>query len=184
MWNIPNLLTISRVLLIPLIAGLFLSPWEYGRESAALLFVFAAATDWVDGYLARKWDQTSPFGAFLDPVADKLIVAVTLILLVHDYQNMFWMTIPAFVIISREITISALREWMASIGKRANVAVATIGKVKTTFQMTAIAFLLFFDVGTVYAQYSFYILMIATILTLWSMIIYLKAAWPIMKGEA
>ncbi|MCJ8311680.1 MAG: CDP-diacylglycerol--glycerol-3-phosphate 3-phosphatidyltransferase [Saccharospirillaceae bacterium] len=184
MWNIPNIITISRVLLIPLIAGLFVSPWEYGRESAAILFVFAAATDWVDGYLARKWDQTSPFGAFLDPVADKLIVAVTLIILVHDYQNMLWMTIPAFVIISREITISALREWMASIGKRANVAVATIGKVKTTFQMTAIAFLLFFEAGTVFAQYSLYILMIATLLTLWSMIIYLKAAWPIMKGEA
>ena len=172
------------MLLIPLIAGLFVSPWEYGRESAAVLFVFAAATDWVDGYLARKWDQTSPFGAFLDPVADKLIVAVTLIILVHDYQNMLWMTIPAFVIISREITISALREWMASIGKRANVAVATIGKVKTTFQMTAIALLLFFEAGTVFAQYSLYILMVATLLTLWSMIIYLKAAWPIMKGDA
>src|SRR5210317_598992 len=137
-FNLPNLLTWARILAIPFLLGVFYFPLGLEEQTknliATLLFLGAAMTDWFDGWLARRWNQTSAFGAFLDPVADKLVVAVALVLLVQDHPT-HWMAIPAAVIIGREITISALREWMAEIGQRATVSVSMIGKIKTTAQM-------------------------------------------------
>ena len=145
------------------------------KNPIAFVFLFAAITDWFDGYLARALNQTSAFGRFLDPVADKLMVAAALVVLVQS-QPTIWIVIPAIVIISREIAISALREWMAELGKRANVAVSQIGKWKTTAQMTSITVLL---VQHPLLNYLGYVLLyIAVVLTIWSMLIYLKAAWP------
>jgi len=146
--------------------------------------VLAGVTDWLDGYLARKWDQTSPFGAFLDPVADKLMVAAAL-LLVSDVPELT-VVVPAIVIIGREIAISALREWMAEMGERAHVAVSMIGKIKTTAQMAAIFLLLYQQpIGPFPTQVvGMVLLYVAMVLTLWSMAIYLRAAWPILKGES
>ena len=181
-WNIPILLTWLRVLLIPIFTALFYLPnnWIAPQTTnwvAASIFAIAAITDWFDGYLARRWQQTSDFGAFLDPVADKLMVAVALILLVSLNRTH---AIFAMIIIGREITISALREWMAQMGKRGSVAVATIGKLKTTAQMIAILLLIIglenfhgFDVcfgGDL-------LLLIASTGTIWSMFYYLKMAW-------
>lgn len=192
LWNVPNLLTLMRVVMIPVMVLLAYWPVEAIRPQAqsapnwqnwsvAGLFMAAAITDWFDGYLARAWNQTSAFGRFLDPVADKLMVAAALVILVQWHPSV-WLVIPAIVIISREITISALREWMAEIGKRTNVAVSTIGKWKTTAQMTAITMLL---LGHSPLEYlGFLLLYIAVILTLWSMFIYLKAAWPDLKQSA
>ena len=144
------------------------------------VFALAAITDWLDGYYARKWNQTSAFGAFLDPVADKLMVAAALIMLV-EFDRVG--AVVAFIIIGREIAISALREWMAGLGQRGSVAVATIGKVKTVVQMIAILFLLYFDpIGAINISFIGQVLIqIAAILTLVSMAYYLKAAWPLMK---
>lgn len=186
--TLPNLLTLLRVVLIPVTVGIFYLPFAWAPLLACALFTVAAITDWLDGYLARKWNQSTPFGAFLDPVADKLIVAASLVVLVEFFANP-WLTIPAIVIISREITISALREWMAQLGKRANVAVSMIGKVKTTFQMIAIGILLAVPAhSAIFALplaewlpvLGLAMLQVAAVLTLWSMIIYLKAAWPIL----
>lgn len=179
--NIPNLITVLRVLLIPIFILLFYVPYHWSYAAASVVFAFAAATDWLDGYLARKLEQSTPFGAFLDPVADKLMVAVALVMLVQTHAN-FWLTLPAMVIIGREIVISALREWMAEIGARAQVAVSSMGKWKTAAQMLALVILLAnppqlsFWVVTGYA-----LLLVAAGLTLWSMIQYLKAAWPHLK---
>ena len=182
--NLPTLLTLLRIALIPFFIVAFYLPMEWGRTAAALLFVLAAVTDWWDGYLARKWDQTSPFGAFLDPVADKLMVAAALVLLVSDMPNL-WVAIPAIVIIGREIAISALREWMAEMGNRTNVAVSMIGKIKTTVQMVAILLLLYrepiMELPT--AVVGMVLLYVAMLLTLWSMVIYLRAAWPVLSGN-
>ncbi|OUR92468.1 CDP-diacylglycerol--glycerol-3-phosphate 3-phosphatidyltransferase [Gammaproteobacteria bacterium 42_54_T18] len=181
-YTIPNILTMLRILAIPIIVLVYYLPFEWKYLAAAGLFAGAAFTDWLDGYLARKWEQSSALGAFLDPVADKLMVAVALVLLVESHASA-WLAIPALVIISREITISALREWMAEVGKRASVSVSNIGKVKTFAQMTAITGLLArqpsFEDPIVVLAYG--VLYIATGLTLWSMIIYLRAAWPILK---
>ena len=144
---------------------------------AAGLFALAAVTDWLDGYLARRWDQATPFGAFLDPVADKLMVAVALALLIERFDSV-WLTLPALVIIGREIVISALREWMAEMGKRGSVAVSWLGKVKTTLQMIALLLLLAFVPGSALAYVGIVTLYVAAILTLWSMALYLRAAWP------
>ncbi len=180
-WNIPILLTWLRVWLIPIFTALFylptgwLSPMTVNITAAAI-FAFAAVTDWFDGYLARKWQQTSSFGAFLDPVADKLIVAVALILLVNLDRTY---PIYAMIIIGREITISALREWMAQMGKRNNVAVATIGKLKTAAQMLAIFLLLLGNVPAIPLNLLLVgniLMFIAVILTIWSMCYYLMAA--------
>lgn len=185
-FNIPILLTWIRVILIPVFVLIFYLPSIPGVQFvsqetvnwiAAIIFTIAAVTDWFDGYLARKWQQTSKFGAFLDPVADKLIVAVSLILLVSfNRTHAVW----AMIIIGREITISALREWMANMGKRENVAVAYIGKVKTTVQMIAIILLLIYTpslLGIFNLQIIGNVLMfIASILTIWSMFYYLKLA--------
>ncbi|RTE67762.1 CDP-diacylglycerol--glycerol-3-phosphate 3-phosphatidyltransferase [Amphritea opalescens] len=175
--KIPNILTLLRIVLIPVFVLVYYLPYAWGPMAAALVFAFAAVTDWFDGYLARKLDQSSPFGAFLDPVADKLMVATALVLLVDTY-SVFWVTVPAIVIISREIVISALREWMAELGKRANIAVSYVGKLKTTLQMLSIVIMLGFAPYTMLAWVGIGALYLASVLTLWSMYIYLKAAWP------
>ena len=176
--NIPNLITVLRVLLIPFFILLFYLPYSWSYAAASSVFAFAAATDWLDGYLARRLEQSTPFGAFLDPVADKLMVAVALVLLVQEHHNV-WLTLPAAVIIGREIVISALREWMAELGARTSVAVSYVGKLKTAFQMIAISvFLLNWQP---IEPLAYVLLYTAVGLTLWSMVIYLKAAWPWLK---
>lgn len=164
-------------MLIPVIVVVYYLPVKHGEFIAGSIFALASATDWLDGYLARKLNQMTPLGAFLDPVADKVIVAVALAMLVETYHEPL-LTVPAMVIIGREIVISALREWMAEMGKRASVAVSFIGKVKTTCQMMSITGLLAFTQGEALAIASLTLLYVAAILTLWSMIIYIRAAWP------
>lgn len=184
--NLPNILTLIRVASIPVLVAAFYLPFKGSNMVAAVLFLAAGLTDWLDGYLARKLGQTSPFGAFLDPVADKLIVAVALLMLVQQHATL-WLTAPAMVIVCREITVSALREWMAELGMRAKVAVSAIGKIKTVTQMVAITLLLAvqpgYDVGggmlmTPILWLSYLCLYVAMLLTLWSMFLYLKAAAP------
>jgi CDP-diacylglycerol---glycerol-3-phosphate 3-phosphatidyltransferase len=179
MWTLPNILTLFRIALIPIIIAVFYMPWEWHHIASAAIFAVAAGTDWLDGYLARRLNQFTPFGAFLDPVADKLIVAAALILLLETHPTPVF-ALPALVIISREIVISALREWMAELGSRTSVAVSYVGKIKTALQMIAIGVLLAVDpvVHPVWDQVGIFLLYIAAILTLWSMVIYLKAAWP------
>lgn len=184
--NIPLALTMGRVAIIPLVLALFYVEWPHARQWACVLFVLAAITDWLDGYLARKWNQTSKFGAFLDPVADKLLVAVSLVMLLRDREQQGQgdvMAVLVAIIIGREIAISALREWLAELGQRTKVAVGAIGKVKTAFQMTAIGMLIwqqpFF--GVPIYELGFAALFIAAALTMWSMAVYLKAAWPYIK---
>ena len=183
-WNLPNSLTFVRILLIPIFVLIFYTPFGWAHLATAIIFALAAITDWLDGYLARKMGETSRFGAFLDPVADKLMVATALVLLVAADPGP-WLAVPAIVIIGREIAISALREWMAEIGERAQVAVSTIGKIKTATQMLAILLLLYMDpVGEipVYAI-GLVLLYVAAGLTLWSAIIYLLAAWPALSND-
>ena len=188
-FNIPILLTWLRVALIPLVVGVYYLPLHWLPRSdqdlaATLVFIIAAITDWFDGFLARRWNQTSAFGAFLDPVADKLMVAGALLVLVHlDRVDHF----VAFIIIGREIAISALREWMAQIGASRSVAVSSLGKIKTVAQMLAIPMLLFHDVlfGVVDTQsVGEAFLYIAAILTVWSMFYYMRRAWPMIKEKA
>ncbi|MGV8859988.1 MAG: CDP-diacylglycerol--glycerol-3-phosphate 3-phosphatidyltransferase [Pseudomonas sp.] len=182
--NIPNLITVLRVLLIPIFILLFYLPYSWSYMAASTVFAIAAATDWLDGYLARRLEQSTPFGAFLDPVADKLMVAVALVLLVQEHANL-WLTLPAAVIIGREIVISALREWMAEIGARAHVAVSNLGKWKTAAQMLALVILLANPPAfTFWVVVGYTLLLIAAGLTLWSMLQYLRAAWPHLKTSA
>ncbi|GED22022.1 CDP-diacylglycerol--glycerol-3-phosphate 3-phosphatidyltransferase [Halomonas halmophila] len=175
--NIPNILTLARIIFIPLLVVFFYLPFSWSLPVAAGLFALASVTDWLDGFLARRWDQSTPFGAFLDPVADKLMVAVALALLIERYDAI-WLTLPALVIIGREIVISALREWMAEMGKRGSVAVSWIGKLKTTLQMIALLLLLAFAPGTPIALLGVVTLYVSALLTLWSMTLYLRSAWP------
>lgn len=184
--NIPILLTWLRVALIPLVVGVFYLPnsWmgTFDRSLAAtIVFIVAAATDWLDGYLARRWNETSSFGAFLDPVADKLMVTGALLVLVQlDRAN----ALIAFIIIGREIAISALREWMARIGASKSVAVSSIGKIKTVAQMTAIPMLLYYENLFGFIDTRFWgngLLVIAAVLTVWSMFYYLRKAWPLIR---
>lgn len=176
--NIPNMLTISRLSLIPIFMIVFYIPCSWHYPAAACVFAVACFTDWLDGYLARKLNQESAFGEFLDPVADKLIVAVALVLLVQSHSTAL-LAIPAAIIVSREIVISALREWMAEFGKRANVNVSFLGKLKTFSQMSAIVLLLCQPpvLSNKIIQLGYLLLYLAAILTIWSMLIYLKAAW-------
>lgn len=183
--TLPNLLTLARLASVPILVLVFFLPFKASPLIAAVIFAVAGITDAFDGYLARKMKLTSRFGAFIDPVADKLMVAVALMLLVHGHKTI-WMTIPALVIISREILVSALREWMAEIGKRANVAVSAMGKIKTILQMVAITMLLYFPLekggmGEIIVNWqvllSYVLLYAATFLTLLSMYQYLRAAW-------
>ena len=180
--NIPNQLTLLRILLIPVFVLVFYLPLSWNNYFACIVFTIAAVTDVLDGYLARKLNQTSSLGAFLDPVADKLMVAVALVLLVQQ-NPVIYLALPAAIIIGREITVSALREWMAEIGARNRVAVSVLGKIKTVAQMLALGFLIFkmpvfglpvYEIGLV-------LLYIAAILTLISMIQYLLTAWPQLK---
>jgi len=182
-WTIPNILTLLRIVLIPVLVVVFYMPGQWSYQLSAAIFGLAAVTDWLDGYLARRWEQTSAFGAFLDPVADKLMVAVALVLLVQDNPSPLF-AVPAAIIIGREIVISALREWMAEIGARTKVAVSIVGKVKTTLQMVSIVLLLYkVPLGPLPTHAAGVILLyIAAILTLWSMFVYLRAAWPILSG--
>ncbi|MGD8430782.1 MAG: CDP-diacylglycerol--glycerol-3-phosphate 3-phosphatidyltransferase [Ectothiorhodospiraceae bacterium] len=177
-WNLPNLLTWLRIVLIPVLGLIFLLPVPWSNGAAAVIFAVAGITDWLDGYLARRWGQTSAFGAFLDPVADKLIVAVALIAIVVETPTAI-VAVPAAVIIGREIAVSALREWMAELGKRANVAVGQLGKIKTTAQMIAIVLLLYSHpiYGLPIWDIGFWLLYVAAVLTIYSMILYLLAAW-------
>lgn len=191
---IANVLTIARILMIPLVVLLFFLPYTWSNPAAAIVFIAAALTDSLDGYLARKLGQTSALGAFLDPVADKLMVVVALVLLVsYDppmleffvFDPHLLITVTAAVIVGREITISALREWMAEVGARGKVAVSWIGKWKTGFQMTGLSMMLFrSDVWILPAfEVGLYCLVAAAALTLWSMVMYLRAAWPALtKG--
>jgi CDP-diacylglycerol--glycerol-3-phosphate 3-phosphatidyltransferase len=183
MINIPNALTVFRIILIPVMVLVFYLPWQWSNLVAALIFAVAGITDWLDGYLARRLGQSTPFGAFLDPVADKLIVVCALALLIEQHSSV-WFTIPAMIIIGREIVISALREWMAELGKRASVAVSMVGKVKTTMQIIAITVLLGCrPMLPPWAETVGYgLLFIAAVLTLWSMFIYLQAARREFKG--
>ncbi len=184
-YNIPNVLTLVRIGLIPVFVLLFYLPVGWSHLATTMVFGLAAVTDWLDGYLARRLGETSAFGAFLDPVADKLMVATALVLLVDENPTVYHgvlMALPAAVIIGREITISALREWMAGIGANRKVAVNFIGKVKTTAQMVALLLLLYREplYGVQAAQVGFYLLYVAALLTLWSMSVYLSAAWPVL----
>ncbi|HMM44127.1 MAG TPA: CDP-diacylglycerol--glycerol-3-phosphate 3-phosphatidyltransferase [Candidatus Macondimonas sp.] len=181
--NFPIWLTVSRILLIPLFVIVFYLPWTHARITASVIFIIAALTDWLDGYLARRWDQTSAFGAFLDPVADKLIVAVALILVLQRDARVL-IALPVAIIISREITVSALREWMAEIGQRARVAVSWLGKFKTTAQMTALIVLIGFERGHPLYWLGVAALYVAAALTLWSMAAYLRAAWPTLRARS
>lgn len=172
--NIPTFLTLFRVALIPLFIICFYLPFQWSGIVTASIFLLAAVTDWLDGFLARRWNQTTPFGAFLDPVADKVMVGAALVLVVEHY-HVFWITLPAIIMLSREIIISALREWMAQIGDSSKVAVSWLGKVKTTAQMISLIGLLWRPTVIIewIAIAAFYV---AAILTIWSMWNYLVVA--------
>ena len=178
-YNLPNLLTLFRIALVPVFLVLFFAPVSWAREGCAAVFALAAVTDWLDGYFARRMGLVSPIGAFLDPVADKLMVAAALVLLVQADPTL-WLALPAVVIIGREITVSAVREWMAELGARAQVAVSVVGKFKTAAQMVAVILLLYRDdlLGIPVYTVGFVLLYVAVILTLWSMTVYIRAAWP------
>lgn len=177
-FNLPTYLTLLRIGMIPLLAVVFYLPWEYSRLASTAIFLCAGLTDWLDGYLARKLNLETAFGAFLDPVADKLMVAFVLVLIVQTEASP-WLAVPAAVIIGREITIASLREWMAEIGQRAKVKVSQLGKWKTTTQMTAISLLLFRDdlFGLPINDIGYWLLYLSAVLTLWSMVNYLMAAF-------
>lgn len=183
-FNVPNAVTAFRILAIPLVVLVFYLPIDWARPASGVLFGLAGVTDWLDGYLARRLNQTSAFGAFLDPVADKLMVSTALVLLVQSDPNLL-LTMVAVVIIGREIAVSALREWMAALGEGAQVAVTYFAKWKTTLQIFGISFMLY-----EYPQFGWPIygigmslLLAAVVLTLWSMFDYLKAAWPVMRNQ-
>jgi len=186
MWTIPTLLTLTRIAAIPFIAGLFYLTIDNASRNllATVMFVVFALTDWLDGYLARKLNQASAFGAFLDPVADKFLVCASLLVLVHLGRVD---VLVSLIIIGREIAISALREWMAQIGAKRSVAVHMLGKLKTTMQMVAIPFLLYDGIlfGVIdTAAWGFVLIWIAGILTVWSMVYYLQKAWPDILDHA
>lgn len=187
-WNAPNLLTIARIVLIPAFVAAYYLPIAWANELATVLFILAGITDWADGYLARRLKQYSPFGAFLDPVADKLMVAAALIVVVADprIHGHVWderlFTVMTLIIMGREIAVSALREWMSELGRRSSVGVSVIGKFKTTSQMLAIGFLVWREPlwGLPIFQIGEFLLYLASALTLGSMLVYLKAAWPVL----
>ena len=182
--TIPTALTLFRILLLPVMVVAFYAPFRGANVAAAFIFVAAAITDWLDGWIARRWNMGSAFGEFLDPVADKLMVGVTLFLLVQENPTPL-MAVTSAIIVGREISISALREWMAEIGQRGHVRVAALGKVKTTLQIVAIVVLLYqhdleglrlFHVGET-------LLVAAAVLTIWSAIVYVRAAWPVLREQ-
>ena len=180
--NLPNLLTLLRIVLVPVFALAYLAPGGALYLYAAILFALAAFTDWLDGYLARRLGQTTRFGTFLDPGADKLIVVTALVLLIGQHANL-WLTLPGIVIVSREIFISALREWMAEMNRRGLVAVTWVSKVKTTLQMIAIVLLLANapDFSNLWVILGYALLYVAALMTLGAMCIYLGAAGPTLE---
>jgi CDP-diacylglycerol--glycerol-3-phosphate 3-phosphatidyltransferase len=187
--TVPTMLTLLRIVLIPVLVLVFYLPYKWTNFAAAFVFVLASVTDWLDGWIARAYNQSSAFGAFLDPVADKLMVAVALLLIVQKHPTP-WMALWAAVIIGREIAVSALREWMAELGQRAKVKVASIGKIKTIVQMVALAILLYFvpdklsDPPSIPFVIGDWMLAVAALLTLWSGLAYLRAAWPTLREDA
>lgn len=182
--NLANMLTLFRIAAVPVVVVCFYSPLPNARPIAAILFGIAAVTDIMDGWVARRYGQTSRFGEFLDPVADKLMVSIVLVMLVQADSGWFE-DIIAMIIIGREITVSALREWMATIGERANVGVSVAGKIKTTLQMFGIAFMVYKNplFGIPIYEVGLGLLILAAIMTIWSMVIYLKAAWPFIIND-
>ena len=188
MWTVPNIITLFRVILIPVFVTVYFLDWRWAHEAGAFIFWLAAITDWFDGYLARKLQQSTPFGAFLDPVADKLIVGAALLMITHSYANL-WITLPSIALLVREIYVSALREWMGQNGVREAVKVSFIGKAKTTAQMLALIGLLsgletFMGFTIYWVTLGYILLYIAALLSLWSMLVYTKAAWPHLGGNA
>src|SRR5436190_3330678 len=184
MLTVPTILTLFRIALLPVMVIVFYAPFKGANVVAAAIFLAAGLTDWLDGWLARRFHSMSAFGAFLDPVADKLMVAVTLFLLVQDNPTPL-MAMTSAVIVGREITISALREWMSEIGQRTRVNVAGIGKFKTIMQIVALTVLLY---QHDFEEFRLYyvgetLLVAAAAMTIWSAFIYLRAAWPAMRGE-
>jgi CDP-diacylglycerol--glycerol-3-phosphate 3-phosphatidyltransferase len=182
--TLANFFTFLRILLIPVFVTVYYSSLPYSHFIASAIFIIACITDWLDGYLARRMNQCSPFGAFLDPVADKILVTVTLVMLAANFSSV-WFVLPAAIMVAREVLVSALREWMAHNQARNNVAVAYIGKVKTTVQMIAIIVLLASDPqGWAWLwQLGFVLIYAAAILTVWSMIIYIRSAWPTLTSD-
>ena len=184
-FTIPTIMTWARIAAIPLIVGVFYLPIDHVSQNllATILFVVSAATDWLDGYLARKLNQVSSFGAFLDPVADKILVCASVLVLVHlGRADVF----VALIIIGREIAISALREWMAQIGASKSVAVHMVGKLKTVVQMVAIPFLLFDGLllGTINTHlWGVWLMWVAAVMTVWSMVYYLQKALPEIRAR-
>ena len=184
-FNLAIVLTLFRMAAIPIVVVCFYSSIPHARPIAAVIFGIAAVTDFIDGWVARRFGQMSRFGEFLDPVADKLMVAIVLVMLVQA-QSGWFEDIIAMIIIGREITVSALREWMATIGERANVRVALSGKIKTTLQMFGIAFMVYqepFFGMDIYAV-GFVLLVAAAVMTIWSMLVYLRAAWPFIMSDS
>ena len=186
--TVPTMLTLLRIVLIPVLVLVFYLPFEWTNFAAAFVFAFASVTDWLDGWIARRYNQFSAFGAFLDPVADKLMVAVALVIVVSvkDGAQALWMALFSAVIIGREIAVSALREWMAELGQRAKVKVASIGKIKTIVQMVALVCLLYQErwFGLPIYLIGEWLLAAAALLTLWSGLADLRAAWPTLKKDA
>ena len=189
--TVPTLLTLARIVMIPVLVLVFYLPYGWSNFASAAVFALAALTDWLDGWVARRYDLHSAFGAFLDPVADKLMVAVALFLIVQGHPTP-WMAFWAAVIVGREIAVSALREWMAEIGQRATVKVAVIGKIKTMAQMFALLCLLYSVIpgvkpapwpGDVIFHIGDWMLAAAALLTLWSGVQYLMAAWPALIAD-
>ena len=183
--NIANILTLIRIACIPLMVFVFFSSLENARPLSAIIFMIAALTDWLDGWVAREFDQSSKLGAFLDPVADKLIVCIALLIIVQSDPSII-NTLVAIVIVGREISISALREWMAELGERHQVSVIAFSKLKTILQMVGLSCMLYQEsllnldlylIGTIS-------LIVASILTVWTMVIYLIKAWPYLQGGA
>lgn len=181
-YNLPTNLTLLRIALIPVLVVVFYLPIPAANEICVAIFILAALTDWLDGFLARRLDLQTQFGAFLDPVADKLMVVVVLVLIVQ-HDPVAYVAIPAAIIIGREITIASLREWMAELGQRTKVKVSWLGKMKTTFQMLSIVFLLYGETvfGVPFRMIGLGLIYIASVLTLWSMWQYIQAAWPELK---
>lgn len=189
--TIPTWLTLARIVMIPVLIAVFYLPWKWTSVASMLVFVLAAVTDWLDGWIARRYHLYSAFGAFLDPVADKLMVATALFLIVQAHPTP-WMAFWAAVIVGREIAVSALREWMAELGQRATVKVQALGKFKTIVQMVAIACLLYSPskvspdwlwMGREVFLIGDWLLAAAALLTLWSGLQYLRAAWPVLRAE-
>ncbi len=184
-YTIPNLLTALRIVLIPVIVGLFYLPYGWGDTLACMLFATAGITDSLDGYMARRMGQVSRLGTFLDPVADKLIVATALVLIV-SHNPTWYVTLTAAVIIGREIAISALREWLAEIGSRTRLAVSVVAKFKTIAQIVGLSMMLFYQDlwGLPIYRIGLGLTVVAAVLTLWSMALYVKAAWPELSAQS